>query len=202
MSTIRLSSQERRAAIIEAAIKLFSEKGFRGTTTRELASVVGVSEPVLYQHFTTKRDLYNAILEQLATADETAVPATLPLPSEVSDDRQFLTALANGIVDWHRKHPAYVRLLILAAVEGHEFNDIFYERYVKSCCDRMSLYFATRMDQGVFRRTDPELATQGFFWLFGHYALDLTLFRKTEFRLSQQQTIEGLIDMYLKGLQA
>ena len=97
MSSIRLSSQERRAGIISAAIRLFSEKGFRGATTRELASIVGVSEPVLYQHFSTKRDIYSAILEELASSTTSVVPQLLePPPVNAGQDREFLTALANG----------------------------------------------------------------------------------------------------------
>ena len=59
----RMRGEERYAAIVRCAIRLFAEKGFRGATTRELASALGVTEPVLYRHFPTKRDLYNAIIE-------------------------------------------------------------------------------------------------------------------------------------------
>ena len=58
-----MKGNDRRAAIVSAAISLFSEKGFSGTTTRELAARVHVTEPVLYQHFRAKRDLYRAIIE-------------------------------------------------------------------------------------------------------------------------------------------
>ena len=72
----RMSSEERRAAIIHAACRLFAEKGFRGTTTRELAAAVGVTEPVLYEHFRTKRDLYSAIIGE-KSKDGMAVHAYL-----------------------------------------------------------------------------------------------------------------------------
>jgi len=62
----RMRGEERHAAIVRCAIRLFAEKGFRGATTRELAASVGVTEPVLYQHFETKRDLYAAIIEAKA----------------------------------------------------------------------------------------------------------------------------------------
>src|ERR1700692_2474210 len=62
----RMKSGERRDAIIAAAVRLFSEKGFRGATTRELAAALDVTEPVIYQHFETKRDLYRAIIETKA----------------------------------------------------------------------------------------------------------------------------------------
>ena len=50
---VRMRSVERRAAIVRSASRLFAEKGFSGATTRELASALAVSEPVLYQHFRT-----------------------------------------------------------------------------------------------------------------------------------------------------
>ena len=63
---VRMKSAERRDAIVRSAIHLFAEKGFRGATTRELAAAAGVTEPVLYQHFRTKSDLYSAIIEAKA----------------------------------------------------------------------------------------------------------------------------------------
>ncbi len=49
----RLTGPQRRVAILNAAIDLFASRGFQGTTTREIAAAVGVTEPVLYQHFET-----------------------------------------------------------------------------------------------------------------------------------------------------
>ena len=59
--TTRLSSEERRIAIIRAALKVFSESGFHGTTTKALAKAAGVSEALLFRHFPSKDDLYAAM---------------------------------------------------------------------------------------------------------------------------------------------
>jgi AcrR family transcriptional regulator len=58
----RLSSEARRQAIIAVAQRLFAEKGFHGTTTRELARVAGVSEALLFKHFPTKEAMYDEML--------------------------------------------------------------------------------------------------------------------------------------------
>src|SRR5262245_42457564 len=58
----RLSSEERRAAIIQAVRRLFAEKGFHGTTTRALADAAGVSEALLFKHFPNKEALYSAMM--------------------------------------------------------------------------------------------------------------------------------------------
>ena len=60
--TAKLSGEARRAAIVEAAQKVFVEKGFYRTTTRELAHAARVSEALLFMHFPSKEALYSAIL--------------------------------------------------------------------------------------------------------------------------------------------
>jgi TetR/AcrR family transcriptional regulator, transcriptional repressor of aconitase len=62
MAMTRLDSDERRKAIVAAAVPLFARKGFAGTTTRELAEVAGISEALLFRHFPTKKQLYGEIL--------------------------------------------------------------------------------------------------------------------------------------------
>jgi AcrR family transcriptional regulator len=62
MSTSRLDSDERRRAIVMAAVPLFARNGFSGTTTRELAAAAGVSEALLFKHFPSKQLLYREIL--------------------------------------------------------------------------------------------------------------------------------------------
>src|SRR5918994_7258424 len=59
----RLSSEERRRAIVDAVRDVFADKGFDGTTTRELAKAAGVSEALLYKHFPSKESLYAAMLD-------------------------------------------------------------------------------------------------------------------------------------------
>lgn len=59
---LRLPSEERREAILRAARTLFSERGFHGTTTRELAAAAEVSEALLFKYFPTKEAIYNAML--------------------------------------------------------------------------------------------------------------------------------------------
>jgi AcrR family transcriptional regulator len=58
----KLTSDQRRAAIVAAVRRVFAEKGFHGTTTRELARAAGVSEGLLFKHFPNKEALYAAML--------------------------------------------------------------------------------------------------------------------------------------------
>lgn len=64
--TPRLTAEARKEAIVEAVQDVFAEKGFDGTTTRDLAKAAGVSEALLYKHFPSKESLYAAMLEGCA----------------------------------------------------------------------------------------------------------------------------------------
>lgn len=59
----RLPAAERRQAIVDAAQGVFSRRSYAGATTAEIARVAGVSEPILYRHFPSKRELYFACLD-------------------------------------------------------------------------------------------------------------------------------------------
>jgi AcrR family transcriptional regulator len=62
-SSQRLPAAERRQALIDAALRVFSSRSYAGATTAEIAREAGVSEPILYRHFPSKRDLYLACLD-------------------------------------------------------------------------------------------------------------------------------------------
>src|SRR3712207_527601 len=53
----RMAADERRQQIVAVAMRLFSERGFRGTTTKEIAQAAGVSEAIISRHFATKDEL-------------------------------------------------------------------------------------------------------------------------------------------------
>ena len=82
----RLPAEERRRAILKAAQRVFSSSSYAGATTAEIAREAGVSEPVLYRHFASKRDLWTACLdaawEELRGALDAAVAEMLEVPRE------------------------------------------------------------------------------------------------------------------------
>ena len=87
----RLSAEDRRAAIIDAARTLFARNGFRGTGTSDIAAAAGCSEPVIYKHFASKQALFAAVLEDSALYMRGRFAAA----AEGSDD--FLDAYARFV---------------------------------------------------------------------------------------------------------
>src|SRR5436190_14701999 len=84
MAITRLDSDERRQAIVDAAVPLFARKGFAGTTTRELAEAAGISEALLFRHFPSKQLLYGEILQQLGCEGDPALEKLATLPASTA----------------------------------------------------------------------------------------------------------------------
>ncbi len=60
----RMPAAERREQLLDTAVSLFAERGFAGTTTANLAREAGVTEPIIYRHFRSKKDLFIAVIER------------------------------------------------------------------------------------------------------------------------------------------
>ncbi|RJP73512.1 MAG: TetR/AcrR family transcriptional regulator [Candidatus Abyssobacteria bacterium SURF_17] len=60
----RMKSEERREQILEAALHVFARENYHGATTAKIAEAAGITEPVIYQHFKSKRDLFLEVLKR------------------------------------------------------------------------------------------------------------------------------------------
>ena len=106
----RLSAEDRRTAILEAAREVFARRGFHGGLTSEIASVAGCSEPMLYKHFPSKQALFAAVLE--AAGEEMclrveALTARVRRPAAVA--RRRLPLAAQGAAGARDHAPADAR---------------------------------------------------------------------------------------------
>jgi AcrR family transcriptional regulator len=69
----RLSAAARREQLLDVALEVFAGQGYHGTSMNDVADAAGVTKPVLYQHFESKRELYLALLEAVGSRLITAI---------------------------------------------------------------------------------------------------------------------------------
>jgi AcrR family transcriptional regulator len=129
--TPKLSAEERRAAIIKAVRKLFAEKGFHGTTTRELAQAAGVSEALLFKHFPNKEALYAAM--QLSCCQvRSALKERLQALEPGASSLVLMVHLLVSFVLGHRvagddEEALRTRLWVRSLMEDGEFARLFFQ---------------------------------------------------------------------------
>ena len=132
-STLKLSGEERRAAIIKAVRSVFAEKGFDGTTTRELADAAGVSEALLFKHFPNKEALFSAM--QLGCCNEQdhgrmqRLKSLEPSASTLVLMVHFLISrIVSGCASREDEQTIQNRLMLRSLAEDGEFARLFLRR--------------------------------------------------------------------------
>ncbi len=196
----RMTSAERRAAIIEAAVDRFSQNGFRGTTTRELAAAVGVTEPVLYQHFATKRDLYLAIVEHMLEQVTNRFEARLEELPDGATDEQYFRWLVSHIWDWYEEDTRHIRLLMFSALEGDELSDLWHERALGLLLDHLVRVVDSRMEAGEFREMHPMLAAEALLGPVAHACLLTKILGCKLPGVTKEAVVQEFVGIYLNGI--
>jgi AcrR family transcriptional regulator len=196
----RMKSDQRRASIVAEAIRLFAEKGFRGTTTRELAGALGVTEPVLYQHFKTKGELYRAIIGAKA-GEGMEKSSELARHLAADDDRGLLSFVAKLILDHFDQDPAYSRLLLYSALERHELAALFYEQQLVQFYNLVAAYFRRRMRAGGLRVLDPQMAARSFIGMVSYHG-QIELLFEAKLKMTRKKLVNQLVTVFLDGLRA
>src|ERR1017187_3959422 len=120
-ATLRLPASDRRLQLLETALDFFSRKGFGGTTTKEIAAAAGVNEAIIYRHSPTKHDLYNAVIDHHHNAGQIAeCIAQWKTCMDRNDDEGLVRSMIENIIESHRRDLRGHRVLLFAALEGHQ----------------------------------------------------------------------------------
>jgi len=190
---------DRRQEILAAAMELFAKKGFRGTTTRDLATEADVNEAIIFRHFNNKEELYSAILEHKAGEDRDARIEEIERLARDRDDEKFFSTLGNAFLEKHERDTTFMRLLLFSALEGHQLSDMF----VASMTARNPIanYIEKRIRDGAFRDMNPQLAARGFFGMFASFILwqEIFGFKKTQPH-DRQEVVSTFVSIFLNGI--
>lgn len=198
----RMPADERRKQLIRVAIDLFSERGFSGTTTKEIAAAASVNEAIIFRHFARKEDLYAAILDYKATEGNiTNWLDELKERADANDDEGLLLLVSGRILEHYRRDPGFLRLMLFSALEGHELAKMFRQCQVKPIYEFLRDYIARRQRDGVFRAgVDPGAAVRAFVGMPSYHALVTSLFGSDMLTISDEQATATFTKIMLDGL--
>jgi len=197
----RMSSEERRQQLIRVAMSLFSQKGFSGTTTKEIARVAGVTEAIVFRHFPTKDALYAAILDY--KANEARLEEWIEEAQEFverRDDEALFRSLMRRIMEHHRLNREFTRLMFYSALERHSLATNFCDK-LRSRLDKFLYdYITLRQQEGAFLDCHPGAIIHAILGLPIFHSLDKWLFEFNTFNISEDDAIETFTQLLLNGL--
>ena len=141
MST-RLSGPNRRKTILEAASRLFSESGFHGVSIDEISREVNVSPAILYRHFDSKQDIYDAVVNELSSKRESYVDTVINHGTSFEDVLQGMTrTFIQSIAD----NPNILRIEMQSLLEGSKATNEFFNNRWKSFTDYIEFSLNERL---------------------------------------------------------
>jgi len=176
-SAAKLSCEERRIAILRAVRRVFAEKGFDGTTTRELADAAGVSEALLFKHFPNKEALFSAMKLALNEQDLGRFERITGLEASVSTLVLMVHFIASKMIEgWtaSEDEPAIqTRLMLRSLAQDGEFAKLLLRRITEEWTPKVAdcIRAAIATGEAVEGPVSPPLAA----WFTHHVAMTVMI---------------------------
>src|SRR5665213_988977 len=145
MKKARMSAQDRKQAIVKAALPLFARQGYAETTTKDLAKAAGVSEPLLYKHFPSKEALYLEIHNSCCQGNDPMSRKIAALVADLEPSTSTLVCLVyylvrlqvfgkpGAVAEWSARQ----RLMLKSLLEDGVFARVIYESRFACFCARI-----------------------------------------------------------------
>ena len=204
-----MKGDERREQILQTAVSLFSKRGFKGTTTKEIATAAGVSEAMVFRHFENKDALYGAILDTKGCHDGVhrfpwEENEVLRTAIEQKDDFAVFYNIAFDALNKHESDVGFMRLLFYSALEEHELADRFFHEFIEKIYQFIGGYIEMRQQDGAFREMNPRIAVRSLVGMLIHHSLNNILWDKNRVILDipNEEAARNFADILLRGIRA
>ncbi len=162
-----------RAALLAAAEVVFSERGYHGTSMRDLARAAGFSIGGVYQFFPSKDDLYLALIEEQWQQFFAALRQALGAPGAV----ERLLALTRATLAYFQARRAFFQIYLS---DRSRFAPAFKDRVAatvtrnqRALRRQIVRLMAAGIEEGVLRRVDPEVLASAYLGMLHHSLFDL-----------------------------
>jgi AcrR family transcriptional regulator len=194
-STRKNTVRNRRQDILEAGLKLFSEKGYNGSTTAEIARAAGVAEGTIFRHFTTKKELLIAVLEPKV------LEGLKQLDREHKEDTptEFFRCFLRNRLQLIKENESLIRLMFAEAQYHIEVREALFKGILGQGISIIRPRFEKGVKQGEFRDLPFMPTMRGFmgmvmfYGLFGHVLQGLS-------PETTEEAAEQILDLFLHGL--
>ena len=202
----RMTGDKRREQILQTAVNLFSHRGFSGTTTKEIARAAGVSEAMVFRHFSTKSELYDAILGNKACHDGIRFPwdenPVLQDAIKNKDDFAVFFNFALNALTKQQDDENFMRLLFYSALEEHELAERFFGEFVARLYEFIGDYVKTRQEDGAMREINPRLVVRAFLGMMIHHSLNNILWDKKRrlLDITNEEAAKNFAEIVLHGV--
>ena len=185
-----------REAIVEAAGRLFLERGFGAVSMDDLAEAAGVARRTLYNQFSSKEDIFREMLGRVSGQLEEAFPSGVETQGDVED---VLHVVASMILSLHT-HPDYLGFLRMVVADSRQFPWIAEEfaAVMDPQTERLERYLAHLTALGILDCRNPLLAAHQFTGMLNEISLWPWMMGREGLAIPPMEAVEETIRMFLQ----
>ena len=152
-------AKDTKERILEAALEMFSQKGYAGTNIRELTASLGLVKSSMYRHFKSKEEIWNTLLDEMIAyyGARFGSPENLP---PIPDSLEGLVAMTRHMTDVTIRDEKIImtrKLLSIEQFRDDRARDLATKHFLTGLKEMFTHIFAGMMDKGLLRKDDPEM---------------------------------------------
>ena len=152
-------AKDTKERILEAALEMFSQKGYAGTNIRELTASLGLVKSSMYRHFKSKEEIWNCLLDEMIAyyGARFGSPENLP---PIPDSLEGLVAMTRHMTDVTIRDEKIImtrKLLSIEQFRDDRARDLATKHFLTGLKEMFTHIFAGMMDKGLLRKDDPEM---------------------------------------------
>lgn len=186
-----------KRSILEAALKLFSKKGYLGTTTREIAEEAGVAEVTLFRQFSSKERLFEEMIKSNSFLP--ALKGLLPKLKDM-DYREALSGIAWKFLERLAERQELIRIMNAEIYLYPSKVREIYHNFIDEIFRTLASYFREMQDRKVLGSFNPELGARAFLGMFFSYFNAQKFLAHKKYRHSDDRVvIEEFVNLFIYG---
>jgi AcrR family transcriptional regulator len=193
----------REQDILDAAIKIFSEKGFSAATTSEIAKEAGVAEGTIFRYFKTKKDILKSVMVKLVEvmSEELVIKQIGKIINENKDKEPavLLKLLIKDRIQMITKYQGLVKIVFTEIQYHEDLKKTFIQSFALKAKEIINAFYSENVNKGIFKDYDPSLVLRSFVGMVLMFAVQREL-APDLVQIDEDKQIDMMVDMILYGI--
>ena len=179
VSTSSSKGTKTKEKILKVALKLFSTKGYKATTVRDISGAMGVKQSALYNHFKNKEEILETLISNLTSSAIVTLFDGKETEHLHTQGKGLLASIATTfkLISFDKKNEALYKLLMQELFRNEHIREIYNEFFYQENVKKLSGLFFSMMQEELIKSSDPLLLAHEFFSPLFFYQMQLTLLK-------------------------
>ena len=194
---MKLTKNERRTQILEIATQIFVEKGYHDTRTKSIAEACGVTEPVIYKHFSSKEELFLEVISSIAGETFNEI-----IFDKNTDTGRVISSFVLNRAGKVEKTFSLFKRLLSELLENEKIRRYYYDKYLPRLAYPLIGYLDQLKEQDLIKKDIPsKVIVLGLVGILIMVSLAKNLEEKSAYsEYTTDELASQLLHIYLHGL--